>query len=447
MFVLTAALHAQSNGAAVLTAIRQEGLQRSHVGLLFDHLTTNVGPRLTGSPEYKAAADWAREALHGWGLSNARLEAWEFGRGWQLDGLTVEMVQPRYMPLIGYAEAWSPPTSGEIVASPVFVGGASPSAITTMKDAMRGGIVMTQPMASFIQDDRPQPTASNVPVRIGQPPNPGPRPTAADARQLAQAVREAGAAVIVRTSAGEHGTVFVLGRDQRENAVPTVVLAGEHYNLVARMAQRGIPVKLRINIRSRFLTDDTKSYNVIAELPGTDAAAREEIVLLGAHLDSWHTGTGATDNADGSAAVLEAMRILKAAGIRPRRTIRVALWGGEEQGLLGSRAYVAQHLAGDANAEARNRHFIYLNIDPGMGPVYRVVHGKQRAGPRAVRSLAGAARGSWRAANIDQGIGNTDHLSFRNAGVPGFRSHSGLRRLRRPDSPHERRHRRADPRR
>lgn len=418
--VIGAGMHAQEPDAGVLWRIRQEGLDRSHIGATFDHFTTVIGPRLTGTPAYKAAADWSKAKLIEWGLANARLETWEFGRGWQLDGLTVEMVEPRYMPLIGYAEAWSAPTDGEILGTPVFLGERAAADAAGMKDKLRGAIVLTQPLASFIREDRPQPTDSDAPVRIGQPPNLGPRQTAAEFRQIAQSAREAGAAVIVRTSTGEHGTVFVLGRDQRENAMPTVVLAGEHYNLIARMLQRGLPVKLRINIRSRFLTDDSKGYNVLAELPGTDPAVRDQIVLLGAHLDSWHTGTGATDNADGSAAVLEAMRILKAIEVRPRRTIRAALWGGEEQGLLGSKAYAEQHLAGDANRAARDRHFVYFNLDPGMGPIY----GWYTQTSPPARALfdrwleplkdLGARR------NIDQGIGSTDHVSLRAVGVPGF---------------------------
>jgi hypothetical protein len=403
-----------------LNQIRQEGLDRSQAGAIFDHFTTHIGPRLTATPAYKTAAEWAKARLAEWGLADARLEPFEFGRGWQLDRLTIEMIEPRYMPLLGYAEAWSAPTSGEIVGQPVFVAGRSPAEVAAMKDRLRGAIVLTQPEATFIREDRAQPTASDAPVRIGQPPNPGPRQNAAEARQIAQTLREAGAGAIIRTSAGEHGTVFVLGRDQRENAMPTIVLAGEHYNLIARMLARKIPVTLRVNVQSRYLTDDTKGYNVLAELPGTDPSLKNDVVVIGAHLDSWHTGTGATDNADGSAAVLEAMRILKAVDARPRRTIRVALWGGEEQGLLGSRAYVQQHLAGDANRAARDGHFVYLNLDPGMGPIYGWYMENMEAARTLFDRWLEPLRDLGARRNIAQGIGSTDHLSFRAVGVPGF---------------------------
>ncbi|MBA3296789.1 MAG: M20/M25/M40 family metallo-hydrolase, partial [Acidobacteria bacterium] len=356
----------------VLQKIRAEGMDRSQVMSVFDQFVTAIGPRLAGSPEYKKAADWARDTLSSWGLADARLESWEFGRGWELERLVIEMVEPRYMPLHAYAEAWSASTRGEISGAPIFVGGKPLADLTAMRGRLAGAIVLSQPLVTaFVRADRVQPTTSGTPVRPGAPPMPRQgTQNQASPQQVAQLLREAGAGAILRSSAGEHGTVFVLGRDQGANAQPSIVVAAEHYNMVARMVENGHPVKLRVNMQTRFLTKDTSSYNVVAEIPGTDPALKDGVVLLGAHLDSWHTGTGATDNADGSAAVMEAMRILKAIGARPRRTIRVALWGGEEEGLLGSRAYVAAHYAGAANKVARDNVAAYLNLDPGMGPVY-----------------------------------------------------------------------------
>jgi carboxypeptidase Q len=403
----------------VLQRIKREAT-RSQAGAIFDHLTTAIGPRLTGSPAHKAAAEWSKARLTEWGLTDPRLDAFEFGRGWELDRLVVEMIEPRYMPLIGYAEAWSPSTKGEIVAAPVLAYGRSADELAAMADRLRGAIVMTQPETTFIREDRLQPTASDAPVPIGQPPFPAPRVSQQDARRLAALVREAGAGAVLRTSSGEHGTVFVLGRDQADAGVPTIVLAGEHYNMIARMLRQNVPVRLRVDLRARFLTTDTSSYNVLAELPGTDPAARGEVVMLGAHLDSWHTAPGATDNADGAAAALEAMRILKAIDARPRRTIRLALWSGEEQGLLGSRAYAQRYLAGDANRAERDRHVLYLNVDPGSGPIYGW-YSENSSSARAVfdRWLE-PLRDLGMRRNVAPGIGNTDHLSFRAVGVPGF---------------------------
>ena len=406
----------------LLHQIKTEALQNSKVMTLFDHLVTRIGPRLTGSPQHKAAAEWSRETLASFGLQNPRLESFEFGRGWVLDRLVIEMVEPWYSPLIGYAEGWSAATNGEIVGAPVFVGGKSAADVTALKSTLAGAIVLSQPMVTaFVREDRPQPTASEGPVRIGAPPMPRQgNQNQQDARAVAQVVREAKPAVVIRSSAGEHGTVFVLGRDQRENALPSVVLAAEHYNMIARMVERGMPVKLRVDVRSRYLTDDTNSYNVLADIPGTDPALKDEIVLLGAHLDSWHSSPGASDNADGSAAVMEAMRVLKAVGARPRRTVRVALWGGEEQGLLGSRAHIRKHYTGEENAAAREKLAIYLNLDPGMGPIYGWYAENSPEARALFDRWLKPLEGLGVRRNIDVGIGSTDHVSFREAGIPGF---------------------------
>jgi hypothetical protein len=411
--------------------IRREGLENSQVYATFSHFVTTIGPRLTATPEYKKAAEWSRDQLTKWGLRDARLESWEFGRGWALDKFSIEMIEPRYMPLIGYPEAWSASMDREVEATPVFIGDKSPEELELMKDRLAGAILLTQPIqTSFVREDRAQPTAPDYKEppaqttaggrgrggRGGNAAQGGETPAARRARIM----REARPAVLLRTSRGEHGTMFVLGRDARENAQPTVILAGEHYNMIIRTMQAGVPVKLRVNLRSRYLEADRNGYNVIAELPGVDPALKDEVVMIGAHLDSYHSAPGATDNADGSAIALEAMRILAAAGAKPRRTIRMALWGGEEEGLLGSREYVRRHLAGDANAAARERFSVYFNIDPGTGPIYGwFLQGQEEVRPVMDAWLdpfkdLGARR------NVSQNIGNTDHLSFTAIGLPGF---------------------------
>jgi len=402
--------------ASALEQIRREGLEHSQVMRAFDQFVTIIGPRLTGSPAHKAAADWARETLASWGLSGARLEPWRFGRGWVLDRQLIEIIEPRYVPLIGYAEAWSASTPEIIEAKPIWVAGKTAAEISAMRDALKGAVVLTQPVQTeFVRADRPQPSASDAPVRIGAPPMPR-SSGVADGRTINQALHDAGAGVLLRPSAGEHGTVFVLGTDRGDNAMPSMVLAAEHYNMIARMIEKGVPVKLRVGIMARYLTADTNSYNVVADLPGGDPVLKDEIVLLGGHLDSWHTGTGASDNADGAAAVMEAMRILKASGLQPRRTIRAALWSGEEEGLLGSKAYVAQHLTGTA----RERVSVYFNIDPGMGPVYGWYTEESPAAKALFDAWLLPLRDLDARRNVAAGITNTDHLSFKTAGVPGF---------------------------
>jgi Zn-dependent M28 family amino/carboxypeptidase len=216
----------------------------------------------------------------------------------------------------------------------------------------------------------------------------------------------------------EHGTVRVQGfRNATRDAVPTVVLAAEHYNMLVRMVQAGASPQLRIEVGTRFYENDLNSYNVLAEIPGTDPMLRDEVVFVGAHLDSWHTGTGATDNADGATAVMEAMRILAAVHARPRRTIRVALWGGEEQGLLGASAYVNRHLR---DAASRNKISVYLNDDPGIGPSYGFYMQNNEPAKRIFDAWLAPLRDIGVRRNVIEGIGATDHVPFDQVGIPAF---------------------------
>src|SRR5581483_6381864 len=294
-----------------------------------------------------------------------------------------------------------------------------------VKDKIKGAIVMTQPMmTSFIREDRKQPTAYDTPVPIGAPTgNRGDATARANAQALNRTITESQPAVILKTSIGEHGTVFIQGgRNTGQYATPSIILAGEHYNMIARMLELGVPVKLKVNLQTKFFEDDKNSYNVIAEIPGTDPALKDEVVMIGGHLDSWHTATGASDNADGAAAVMEAMRILMAIGARPKRTIRVGIWSGEEEGLYGSKAYVKSHLEGDANKTAREKMSVYLNIDPGTGPIYGFYMENNEAAKAIFDAWLEPFKDLKARRNIIQGIGNTDHLSFLAPGIdiPAF---------------------------
>jgi hypothetical protein len=432
--VLAAALFPAAAGAqetfdrAMIAKIRDEGLNRSHAWSMIDTLATVIGPRLTASPAYMRAATWARDHLTAWGLRDVHFETWPFGRGWELEKYTLEMTQPRFAPMIGYPDAWSPSTNGDVVGTPMLIAGLSADSLEKIRGKLKGAIVMTQPMmTTFIRVDRVNPTDPNAP---DTPPAPAPtagrggrgggRGGPSEAQRIAALLHDAGVGAVLKPSRGEHGTIFLQTRDAGANGVPTVVVAGEQYNNLIRLLENRVPVTVRVNVQGRYFTQDTSGYNVIAELPGTDPKLRDEVVMIGAHLDSWHAATGATDNADGVATVLEAMRILKAVGAQPRRTIRVALWGGEEEGLFGSRAWVAKHLTGDANKAARDKLSVYLNLDPGYGPVYGFfMEGNDQA--KAIFDAwlepfkdLGARK------NVALGIGNTDHLSFIAGGVPGF---------------------------
>jgi hypothetical protein len=408
----------QRDAADVLARIRAEGQQRSTALGLYRTQTDDIGARLTGSPAHMQAARWALERFKEWGLANPRLEPYEFGRGWQLERVSVEMTEPRYAPLIAYAEAWSPSTAGVVNGRVVYVGDKTAAQIQAMAAQLRGAIVLTHlPQSEFVSRDRPQPGLDERPVATGNPALPQPRSTT-PANELAPLLAKAGAAVALRPSAYHDGTVGVTGnRATPSDAVPSIVIAGEQYNLLARLAAQGRPVSLRVELRTRYFEEDRNSYNVLAEIPGQDPALRDQIVLIGAHLDSWHTASGATDNADGAVAVMEAMRIIRALGVAPRRTLRVALWSGEEQGLLGARAYVEQHFKSPAE---RDQLAVYLNDDPGSGKTLGFyMEGNKAAKAVFDRWLAplkdlGATR------NIIEGIGSTDHVPFNEAGLPGF---------------------------
>jgi hypothetical protein len=418
-----------SSDRDTLVRIRAEGMEHSQAAPVFDYLTVNIGPRLTASPAHKRAAEWTRNRLASYGLTNAHLEPWTFGRGWELQKLTVEMIEPRYLPLIAYADGWSASTSGEIVAAPIFIGGQSLDEVEAHRAQLKGAIVMSQPMmTTFVRKDRPQPSdegyapnSAAYATSVGRPPQAAVPAGETPAQRSVRILREAGVGVVIKPSVGEHGTVFVTGRDGGPGATPSVTMSGEQYNMIVRYLQQNIPVQLRVNVQTTFYDNDGgNAYNVIAELPGTDPALRDQVVMIGGHLDSWHAGVGATDNADGTTTVMEAMRILKAIGATPRRTIRVALWGGEEQGLLGSKAWVAQHLAGAANAAARATFDVYFNIDNGTGKIYGwFLQNRDEVRPifdswlEPLKSL-GARR------NVGEPVGSTDHLSFIDAGVLGF---------------------------
>jgi hypothetical protein len=408
----------RQDAGALVARIRAEGLQRSGALTLYRTLTDEIGARLTGSPAHMQAARWAVERFKEWGLANPHLEPFEFGRGWQLERVSAEVTEPRYLPLIVYPEAWSPSTAGVVSGRAVYIGDKTAAQIQAMAAQLKGAIVLTHlPQAEFVAGDRPQPGLDDRAVATGNP-------TLAQARstvptnELMTLLKTAGAAVALRPSAYRDGTVGVTGnRATPVDAVPSIVVAGEQYNVLARLAVQGRPVSMRVELRTRSFDGDRNSYNVIAEIPGQDPALRDQVVLVGAHLDSWHTASGATDNADGAVAVMEAMRILRALGAQPRRTIRVALWSGEEQGLLGARAYLAQHFNTPA---AQNLLAVYLNDDPGSGKTLGFYMEQNRAAKTIFDRWLEPLKDLGATRNIIEGIGSTDHVPFQQAGLPGF---------------------------
>jgi len=412
---------------ATTAQIKEEGLERSQALDLFLTLTDAYGGRLTGSPEYDAAAGWARDKFAEWGLAEPRLEGFDFGRGWTLEKLSVEMTAPRYMPLIAYAQAWTPSIPGVVEGPVVYLADKTEAEIAAMLPSLRGAIVLTRPPQSAFRDaDRPQPGLNDDPVRTGNPSGVGrgrggvivggPQP--ASGRQINAAVREAGAAVTITPTEYRDGTVGVLGsRNTTDDAIPELRMAAEQYNMLARLAAGGTPPEMRIELRARYEEEDNLTYNVLGDIPGTDPALADEIVLVGAHLDSWHSSNGATDNGDGAIAIMEAARILAALDVQPRRTIRFALWSGEEQGLMGANAYIDQHLPDEAS---REKLAVYLNDDPGSGASFGFYMEDNEAAKAIFDAWLEPLRDIGARRNIIEGIGSTDHVPFVRLGLPAF---------------------------
>ena len=475
--------------------IKEEGTKRSEVMQTLSYLSDVIGPRLTASPGMKRANEWTRDQLTKWGLQNAHLEAWgPFGRGWTLKKFSAQVVDPIAIPLIAYPKAWSPGLSAPLTSEVVYVDARTEADLEKFKGKLTEKIVLTAPVREVTAHFDAQGTRLNEKELLSLADAPEPRPgggrgnfggnNARNAFQFAanklRFFQQEGAAMLIDPGRGDGGTIFVqsaqatpapvdpnappaatLGRgtppyDKNAKIIPQVVLAIEHYNRVVRMLQAGEPVKMTIDLSVAYQDADLMGYNTIAEIPGTDL--KDEVVMLGGHMDSWHSGTGATDNAAGCAVAMEAVRIIQALGLKPRRTIRIALWSGEEQGLLGSRAYVAQHFGsmqnpatsaapstggGVANAGngggngngngaapaaaptlARKADYdkfsAYFNLDNGTGKI----RGVYMQGNEGVRSLFR----QWLAPFKDMGAntltiantGGTDHLAFDAIGLPGF---------------------------
>jgi carboxypeptidase Q len=444
---------ADSPDLQMVTRIRQEGFRNSKVMDYAQGLTDMIGARLTGSPNMRKANEWTRDELTKAGLVNAHLEDYKFGRGWTSDSTSVRMLSPDVQQLYGLAGAWSPATNGPVRGKVVKVKLETKEDLEANKGKLAGAIVMiAEPKEMKPQDkaalerytDEELMSLGNYEI-----------PTAMDARTaefrkrrefrklLAQFAVDEKIAAIVMPGAGDGGVFRVQAtgtwRDDEPIGVPTVGLAPEQYGRIARMLDKKAEVELEVDIHTKF-DENTTAWNTVAEIPGTDK--KGEIVMLGGHMDSWHTGTGATDNAAGVAAMMEAVRILKSLGVAPKRTIRIALWSGEEQGLLGSRAYVAEHVAKRAEPKdpeqaklpyqfrtektplilqpEHGKISAYFNIDNGTGKV-RGIYAQENAAVVPIFT-------SWLQPFHDLGAttltmrntGSTDHVPFDEAGVPAF---------------------------
>ena len=453
--VVAVSAAAQQPDLQMQNRIRQEGFRNSKVMDYAQHLTDVIGGRLTGSPNMKQANDWTRKTLEEMGLANAHLEPFKFGRGWTAEGTTVRMLAPEVEPLYAIAKAWSPSTSGVVRGKVVKVKLAADEDLEKQKGKLAGAIVMMADAAELKPQEKAaldrytdEELADLAGYRI-----PAARDAARSAefakrrtfrRKLAQFAIDEKIAAIVDIGNGDGGVFRVQSsgtwRDDEPVGVPTVGLAPEQYNRIARLIDRKMDVELEIDVKTTFHDQDLNAYNTIAELPGGDK--KNEVVMLGGHLDSWHTGTGATDNAAGSAIMMEAMRILKNLGVTPRRTIRIALWSGEEQGLLGSRAYVAEHFASRAEPKDPEQRALpasmrtektpltikpeqarisaYFNIDNGTGKLRGIWAQENYAVMPIFEQWTQAVKDLGATTITPRTTPSTDHVPFDEVGIPGF---------------------------
>jgi carboxypeptidase Q len=414
---------------AVVERIRDEGLNRSQLPELARHLTDVIGPRLTGSPGMRRANDWTAQKFREWGLQNVVVDPWgEFGRGWERVSYSGRITQPFVQPLQAQPHAWSGSTRGTVEGPVVAIEVTTPQDLERYRGRLRGAWLLPQRHVPHEPEWEPWTRRFNAddllrPVAPPPPPPPA-QQQQARAQQFAQQgptvaqaldsmARAEGALGYLRPSQWAYGILRVSGGNRNDpNPLPSLVVSHDQYGQMWRNATHGVPVRVEINVQNRFLTDDLKSYNTLADLPGTDLA--HEYVMIGAHLDSWHTGTGATDNAAGSVIMMEAMRILQALGLQPRRTVRVALWSGEEQGLLGSRQWVAN------NRDIHDRISVYLNIDNGTGRLRGIWNQSNAAATPIFEQLLWPFRDVGVVAVRHGNTGGTDHLAFDGAGIPGF---------------------------
>jgi hypothetical protein len=450
--LLSVPVAAQNGSGDLLSRIRKEAMERSQIMNTMHMFTDVYGPRLTGSPNHKAAAEWAVKQMTSWGLENAHLEPWDFNHpGWLNERLTAHLISPVKDPLVCEVLAWTPSTKGTVQAKALQL--VTPTGVTqeqldiflnNYKTKVRGKIVLVgkpasipvnlNPPAKRLTDEQAQerfgpnarpfafPTASPTPTPAANAPKPLTNRQVNE--QLDAFLKANGAEVRVNDAGREFRQIRAFNNPSFDvnKVIPTVVMSNEDFGRISRILNDGTEVVLEFNIVNRVYPEGATSYNTIGEIRGSDKA--DEVIMLGGHLDSWHAATGATDNAIGCTIMMEAARILKTLGVKPRRTIRVALWSGEEQGLLGSIAYVKEHFGSFEDPKPGYEKFGgYFNIDSGTGRVRGAsVFGPPEAAsilreilePFTADGVAGAVTSRSRR------LGGSDNTSFSQAGLPGI---------------------------
>jgi len=447
------AQHRDAVDTALVSKFRKEELKNPKVMEILSMLTDMNGPRLTNSPGYKNAAQYAKSALESWGVADVHFDSWgPFGRGWYVEKFNMQVTAPVFFPVIGYPKAWSPGIKGTHKTEAVYLNVKTEADLDQYKGKLKGKIVLfdfpVMPKPAF----KPDATRLTDSILLKMANASAVNRTGSSRRRYAAGAPEMltykkwrlceseGALAVLEGSRGSYGTFYVSAAtiptdpatpvSQRVTAyapnapqiLPQIVVAAEHYNRLVRQLEQGLTVKLELTLKTEF-TKPEDGFNVIGEIPGTDK--KDEVVMFGAHLDSWHSSTGTTDNAVGVAICMEAMRLLKASGVQPSRTIRIGLWGGEEQGLLGSTAYVKKHLGtrvGDSVqlTQAGEKFSLYMNTDNGGGRWRGVnLQGNEAARPVFREWVKPFEKEGTSTLSLNN-TGSTDHVPFDNIGLPGF---------------------------
>ncbi len=423
-----------------IARIKDEGYNDSKVMNTLFELTDVNGPRLTGSPGMKSAEKWARRKLEGWGLKNAHIEPWGgFGKGWEINKCYVAMTAPYYQQLIAVPRAWTPGTDGLVKADVMLVTIDSVDNMAKYKGKLRDKIVVLaqakmettpnfKPDASRVQDtDLLKMAHDTMPAPTAQAPKPPARPAVNLRKAIDSFLYSEGAIAVLSGGRGTMGTVFTSNGASRawdaKPVLPEVEMGFESLARLVRLLQAGKEVAVEMDTRTTFFMTDSVENDVVAEIPGTDPKLKDELVMLGGHMDSWHAATGATDNGTGVAVCMEAVRILKAIGVKPRRTIRIVLWSGEEQGLLGSRAYVKNHFGNRLTMELKPEQAkvsAYFNLDNGGGKIRGIYLQNNEALRSLFQSWLEPFKDSGATTVTIRNTGSTDHISFDEVGIPGF---------------------------
>ncbi|HEY0433818.1 MAG TPA: M20/M25/M40 family metallo-hydrolase, partial [Chitinophagaceae bacterium] len=422
----------------MIARIREQGLDHSQVDTIAHYLTDVSGPRLTNSPGYRHAVNWCVTTMKKWGLANAAAEPWgEFGTSWEIQKSYVAMSAPYYHQLIAYPYGWSAGTKSPVSATVVALADGDSSAAMKAGASLRGKIVMLTDTFTTIRSafkayatrfsDSDLANLKQQYWATYDQMHPFAAVEAARKRFYRLLESKGVAAIVTKDYGGRDGSVYADVIDAYErNAhplVPRIIVSSEDFIRMQRLIASHIPVKLDLDIRTKFNYADTKASNVVAEIPGTDPKLKDELVIIGGHLDSWYAGTGATDNAAGCAVMMEVMRILKTLNVQPRRTIRIVLWGGEEQGLIGSYNYVKNHFADPVTKELRPdqaKVSAYYNLDNGSGKV-RGIFLQENEALRPIFEKWMAPFADLGATAVKSGnTGFTDHYTFDIVGIPGF---------------------------